>query len=355
MNKVLHLFKSSQFTEDFVTTVNKFSINSVHSFMIYGTSFLPTDYRYLFADNIRYIPIILYELQKPGIVEYFDSFDKIIYHGIFENYILDFFYRNSNLLKKLYLYFWGGDIPPLGTEDEKNIKKKIISKAKGIVTIIDSDYDKIVDLYNPSGKKYCLQYCAEEQLQNMKKYLFPHKEKGSKEETVIQIGNSATDTNNHIDVLNFLQKFKNENIKIFLPLAYGNPQYAEKVIAYAENIFEDKVFSIRKMMKMEEYIKNLREVDIGIFAMNRQQALGNIYMLGMNGCKLYINRNGQIDKHLSKQLHCSVSYIDEIQQLEFSKFISISQNERMNNYKQILKINETEYKMKKWNEFFEEE
>ena len=90
-------------------------------------------------------------------------------------------------------------------------------------------------------------------------------------------------------------------------------------------------------------------------AMNRQQALGNIYMLGMNGCKLYINRNGQIDKHLSKQLHCSVSYIDEIQQLEFSKFISISQNERMNNYKQILKINETEYKMKKWNEFFEEE
>ena len=353
MNRVLHLFKSSQFTEDFVTSVNKFSRNSAHSFIIYGTSFLPKDYGYLFADNIRYIPIILYELQKPGIAEYFDSFDKIIYHGIFENYILDFFFKNSKLFGKLYLYFWGGDIPLLGTEDEINIKKKVISEAKGIMTIIDSDYDKIVNLYNPTGEKYCLQYCAERQIQNMKKYLYPHKEKSNSEEIVIQVGNSATDTNNHIDVLNCLQKFKDEKIRIFLPLAYGDSEYANKVITYAENLFGDKIFSLKTMIKMEDYIKKLRVVDIGIFAMNRQQALGNIFMLGMNGCKLYVNRDGQIDEYLSKQLHCFISYIDEIEQMEFKEFVNVSQMERMNNYKQILKINETEYKMKKWNEFFE--
>lgn len=99
--------------------------------------------------------------------------------------------------------------------EENNIKKKIISEAKGIVTIIESDQGKIDELYNPRGKKYCIQYCAESQMQVMKKYLFPYKRTSSDKEIIIQVGNSATDTNNHIDVLKTLEKYKCENIKIF--------------------------------------------------------------------------------------------------------------------------------------------
>ena len=38
----------------------------------------------------------------------------------------------------------------------------------------------------------------------------------------ILIGNSATETNNHIEVLDLLSKFKNEDIKIYVPLSYGD-------------------------------------------------------------------------------------------------------------------------------------
>lgn len=353
MKSILHLFRSSQFTEDYVTTVNKYAKNSMHFFLIFENFFLPEDYCYLFADNIRYMPTIVYELQKPNIIKYFDSFDKIIYHGVFEINIMKFFFYNSQLLNKLYLYFWGGDIPFLETTEENNIKKKIISEAKGIVTIIESDQEKIDQLYKPIGKKYCMQYCAGNQIQDMKKYLYPHKKKYIDKEILIQVGNSATSTNNHIDILKILEKYKKENIKIFLPLAYGDQEYAEKIITYAKNIFGTKVLVQRNMLKMDEYIKEIKKVDIGIFAMTRQQALGNIFMLGMNGAKLYMNRDGQNYKYLTEKLNCSISYIDEINQMDFNSFISISESARMNNYEQILKINETDYKMKKWNDFFE--
>ena len=104
---------------------------------------------------------------------------------------------------------------------------------------------------------------------------------------------------------------------------------------------------------LENRIQEIKKVDIGIFAMTRQQALGNIFMLGMNGAKLYMNRDGQNYKYLTEKLNCSISYIDEINQMDFNSFISISESARMNNYEQILKINETDYKMKKWNDFFE--
>ena len=72
------------------------------------------------------------------------------------------------------------------------------------------------------------------------KYLFPYKRTSSDKEIIIQVGNSATNTNNHIDVLKTLEKYKCENIKIFLPLAYGEQEYAEEVIAYLETRFLHK-------------------------------------------------------------------------------------------------------------------
>ena len=40
MKRKLHLFRSSQFTEDFVTTVNKYTKNSIHFFDIWNHFFI---------------------------------------------------------------------------------------------------------------------------------------------------------------------------------------------------------------------------------------------------------------------------------------------------------------------------
>lgn len=351
MKKILHLFRSSQFTEGFIKTINKYSTGYDHTFLVYGTAFLPDDLGYLYEKNVRYVAAMYRELRKPLLSEYFDSFDQIIYHGIFDSCILSFFFNSRILLPKLFLYFWGGDIPLLGTEEEKTIKKSVIHEAAGIIVIVESDYKKIVDIYQPCGKYFCMQYCSEQQLYFMKKYLSPH-HREKKDEIFIQLGNSATKTNNHIEILKILEKFKNEKIRIYLPLAYGDIEYAKKVIEYGKQIFGDKIVVQTEMVTMEEFIKVLAKMDIGIFAMDRQQALGSIYMLAMNGSKLYVKWKSQLDNFLSDELKCQVSHVEDIISMDFEKFIAMPYDIQVNNAKHVLEINETEFKMEKWNNFF---
>ena len=47
----------------------------------------------------------------------------------------------------------------------------------------------------------------------------------------IQVGNSADPTNNHIEAFEMLRKYKHENVKIYVPLSYGNQNYASTVIS----------------------------------------------------------------------------------------------------------------------------
>ena len=352
MGKILHLFRNSQFTEGYIKSINKYSKNSEHMFLVYGTSFRMDAYDYLYEKNVRYVISIQYELYKPGFIDYLNSFDIIIYHGVFENVILGFFSKNRNLIKKLYLYFWGGDIPLQGIEEENEIKKTVISEAAGIIAIVESDYKRIVDLYHPNGRHFFLQYADEKQFNLMKKYLTPFSRE-KKQEIDIQVGNSATETNNHINVLNKLEKYKNENIRIILPLSYGDKEYANEVSNFAKAKFGNKIIVLAEMMPIEEYVKLISKIDIGIFAMDRQQALGNIHMLATNGCKLFIKRGGQLDDYLKNKMQCYVSYIENIDSMDFEEFIRMAPDNSIFNSKQILRINETEYKMKKWNDFFE--
>lgn len=354
MKKILHLFRSSQFTEGYVYSLNKYCMNSKHCFIIYGTFFLTAKCEYIRENNVRYVKYIEYELKKPGIFEYFNSFDMIIYHGVFEQCVINFFFKNPLLEKKLFLYFWGGDIPLLETDEDNMVKRLVIKEARGIITIVDSDYKKIVDIYHPKGVHVVIKYADERQLKHMKEDLYPYSRNGKKK-VYIQIGNSATETNRHIEILKELEKYKDEAISIFLPLAYGNPEYARKVVDFAEETFGNKIIVLSEMLSIEEYISKLKEIDVAIFAMSRQQALGNVQILGMNGCKLYVKRKEPLDMYLSNTLGCHVAYIDEIDEMNFAEFISLPLNKQLENREKILHVNEMEYKMNKWNALFDEE
>ena len=104
----------------------------------------------------------------------------------------------------------------------------------------------------------------------------------------IQLGNSADPTNNHIDVLKQLTKYKEENIQIFAPISYGNKEYAKEVILYGNDIFGDKFIPLTDFMPFEKYLEFLGTIDIAIFAHKRQQAMGNIISLLGMGKKVYM-------------------------------------------------------------------
>lgn len=156
-----------------------------------------------------------------------------------------------------------GIFPP----DIEFFKKKFKSKAK-------TYYAPYVDgLYNPIYKKEI----------NLLR------EKNNNSCVNILVGHSATKVLNHIETLECIYKFKDENIKIYLPLSYGNMQYGDQVEEKAKSLFGDKVVCFRKMMSKENYMEFLSTIDIAIFNTTRQIGLFNIQPLIYMQKKIFIN------------------------------------------------------------------
>ena len=146
---------------------------------------------------------------------------------------------------------------------------------------------------------------------------------GSKvEENRIIIGNSATQENHHLEVFDMLEHLKNEDIKIFCPLSYGDNEYGKKVAEEGARIFGEKFVPIFDFMNYEEYLKFLSEIKIGIFYNDRQQAMVNIEMMIIMGKKVFIRKNTSMWlEYLSSDL--KLFDADQIKDMtidEFSEF-----------------------------------
>ena len=138
--------------------------------------------------------------------------------------------------------------------------------------------------------------------------------------TVIQIGNSATYENNHLDLLPIIQRFGKEDININIPLAYGSPIYANEVKNHYSPLFNEKVKYIEDFVPKEEYVKKLQQVDICIMYHNRSQALGNCISLLTLGKKLYLKTNNPLWS-LFKNIGVVVYDVNSIKSLTFQQFI----------------------------------
>lgn len=143
----------------------------------------------------------------------------------------------------------------------------------------------------------------------------------------IQIGNSATYMNNHLDVLDKVRKFSSEEINFSIPLSYGDPAYAKLVKDYYTNAFGAKATFIEEFLPREEYIKKLQEVDICIMYHNRSQALGNCITLLTLGKKLYLKKKNPLYAMFKKigVLIFDAGSLDKISFEEFKRPLSEQQ------------------------------
>ena len=116
--------------------------------------------------------------------------------------------------------------------------------------------------------------------------------KGNSESTInIMIGNSADPSNNHIEILLELSKFKEKDIIIYAPLSYSDITNAKLVAEKGKVMFGDKFIPLTEFMDNEKYIQFLNNIDVAVFAHNRQQAMGNIISLLGMGKKVYMRKD----------------------------------------------------------------
>ncbi|MGJ0361384.1 TDP-N-acetylfucosamine:lipid II N-acetylfucosaminyltransferase [Aliarcobacter cryaerophilus] len=280
-NKILHVMILDKFLAPFIDFVDEnFGRDNHHYVFITSEKYeygLTPEHKveFLYTDDDIFITLL----------KYMKMSKKIILHGLWRDKVDILLYFNQELLKKCYWVMWGGDFyfPEKQTwfrnQIIKNIKNYIVSNQNDI-KYIQQNYNTLAEsVYFSQLYPICISYIENDLKLNTNNSLIK-----------ILVGNSATDTNRHEEIFDLLEKYKDCDIEIVVPLNYGSEEYRVKTIDLGHKIFDEKFKPIIDFINFEEYKKILQNIDIGIFNHNRQQAGANIKLLAGYGKKLYISK-----------------------------------------------------------------
>jgi dTDP-N-acetylfucosamine:lipid II N-acetylfucosaminyltransferase len=240
------------------------------------------------------------------------------------------FYKARNLISFIFrtrIKYFVGIFPP----DIEYFKKTFKSQA-------NTYYASYVDgLYNPIYKQKFNSPSLLEKVRN-------------NECINIQIGHSCSLMLNHINVLNQLVRYQNENIRIYLPLSYGDKDYGNQVEQYAKKLFGDKVICLRNMMSKPDYMDFLSMIDSAIFSTSRQIGLGNITPLLYMGKKIFMPA-GSIMYEYYKSVGVEIFDSNQLNNMEFSQFITPIDTSNAKNYIET-QVKNKELKIEMWTKVF---
>ncbi len=239
-------------------------------------------------------------------------------------------------IKKTYLLFWGGDIYQFTQSDEitglkgeveKWIVRASIRRARGILTLLPSDLRE-VEKVSPKHGKWMM--AAIPFMPRAENYLwrYSYRTRGT---TRILLGNSATTSNRHADMLIALSHFSGEDIEVIAPLSYGDAAYAERVIELGKELLGEKFIPLSSFMEIGAYEELLETIDIGVFNHNRQQGMGNINRLMMGGSKIYISPDSGMWEDFANEGRCFFSS-RTIGEISFEEFVDWDEHRARKNW-----------------------
>lgn len=272
----------------------------------------------------------------------------IIIHGfMFPLPWLLFLFFHKKFLNKAIWIIWGVDIYNYHREKGNSFVNKIINymedevrkAVKTPVIIFPTDYSVYKKIFGEDDKPLM---CAPlgtpdsvfdewdaliEKRQGIYDKFFDGDRNSPDREKSIQVGHNAFPFNKHGEILNLLERFKHEKLKITLPLSYGN-DYGDTSETYVKNIqglirnlsMTDICRVLTKLMPKSQYFEFLGAVDVAILNANRQNALGNILPLLYMGKKIYLSKDNPLYKFFINEgfeIHCT----DEISGLSYEEFI----------------------------------
>lgn len=118
----------------------------------------------------------------------------------------------------------------------------------------------------------------------------------------ILVGNSATSTNNHLDVFDIIKCTTNADI--IVPLSYGAYDYEDykaNIISEGRRIFNKNFLPIENFMQLHDYRELTFSCNTVIMYHIRQQALANIFMSLFQGMRLFLNNKSITYSFLNDQ------------------------------------------------------
>jgi dTDP-N-acetylfucosamine:lipid II N-acetylfucosaminyltransferase len=137
----------------------------------------------------------------------------------------------------------------------------------------------------------------------------------------IWLGNSDTPTNNHLDAIEALAHFKDEDIEIICPLNYGNQHYGNVIEATGKNVFGEKFIALRDYLDRESYYNLMDRTDVAVMFHNRGQAGGNVIAFLKKGVKVYMKDESTISQFY-KEKGVEIHSANQIAKEDFISFIN---------------------------------
>lgn len=338
--KILHIMNiHPRFTDDTVALYNQYFNNGEHEicYLNKGDSSVIKKYFSITQHEIFINSLSRFNLNiAKEINNFIFSYDYIVLHGfIIDELPTAYFYylfARNRFLSKLVWIEWGIDLYDFKLES-RSVKSLInyllIKKIKNNVKMVVGIFPPDVEVYKnkfPNSKAlvmYAPYFGLDEYMQyhNYSSYSRLKDAQEKSEDIYIQIGHNAQKQLNHIETLKVLSKFHNENIKIVIPLNYGDKNgYANKVEKVAKELFNEKTIILKDYLPQKEYFELINRVDIAVFGTYRQTGLSNIYNMINNNVKLFMFDNSVMYDYFNS-IDIPVMKIEDIQNMSFEEFI----------------------------------
>ena len=295
-----------------------------------------------------------------GFIKLCEKFDYVIFHSLFIYTLLKIMIiLHPGLLKKVVWVGFGADLYISNTISAKlaSMPNRIIAnRCYGYVGIFPPDCCKFKRIYPYSEAKiFYAPYYGTTMPEEYKRYNPQSKLEVTirKNDCVyIQIGHSADPSMRHKEILLYLKRFSDRNIKIILPLSYGDVRYAEMIEKLAKDIFSEKVICLKDFMEEDEYFEYLKIVDLGIFNVFRQQGLGNIQRLIFRNVKIYMPSQSVMYSFF-REKGVPINKVEDLKECTFDEFVSLPKNfDRQKYIDYVTNIGDERPYFEQWNNIY---
>lgn len=168
------------------------------------------------------------------------------------------------------------------------------------------------------------------------------------------LGNSAAESNNHIELIDTVRRFASDNLTVYMPLNYaGRPEYVERIIEYGRAQLGEAFVPVTEMLSKQQYDELLASVDGAVFAHDRQQGLYVAYYMMLHGKKLFLkDATSTYDNFQHYGFH--VESLAQLSEQAFSQLCSFDNEQRLKN-QTVLTNHFTEQALgPQWGDFFQQ-
>jgi|GEM_PF-1249358 len=217
------------------------------------------------------------------------SAKRVVLHGIFDFDLRLALALRPGLARKCSWVPWGGDLywatASMRTAKQRlhrQLFRRAVSQFSELLTYLPADDELARTVLGFRGRsRRCLMYDSNIASDYVLSYDRDDSADPGRPLSVF-VGNSATPTCRHDDAFTALLPLRERGAKIYCALNYGDPAYRQRIIDEGHRVFGRDFIPLTQWMARSDFEALLSNMDLGVFAHERQQGMGTaIAMFGL--------------------------------------------------------------------------